>query len=56
MVEDLLEVLKEVVESDELFEVLARATKKAYDAMVKAGFTEEQATRIVAGQGVGFKS
>ena len=34
---------------DDFYDAVAAATKKQFDALVKAGFTEDQATRIVAG-------
>jgi len=56
MIEQLVEMLRAVEENDELFDIMARMMKKSYDALVKAGFTEEQAIKIVAGQGTGVKT
>ena len=56
MTEQLLEMLRKVEKCDELFDITARILKKSYDAMIKAGFTEEQATKIVAGQGTAVKA
>jgi hypothetical protein len=56
MVERLLEMMREVMENDEFFELQANMIKKFYDALVTAGFTEEQALKIVAGQGIGLKT
>jgi len=52
MIERIIDMLREMEECDELFfDISARLLKKNFDALVKAGFTEDQATRIVAGQG-----
>ena len=42
-------VLKAISMRDDLQEAIAVLTKKQFDALVKVGFTEDQATRIVAG-------
>ena len=42
-------VLNTLCSRDDFYEAVAASTKKQYDALVKAGFTEDQATRIVAG-------
>jgi hypothetical protein len=49
--EALLEILRNLGDNDEVFELRARSKKKMFDALVKAGFTEDQAIRIVAGMG-----
>ena len=56
MIEQLVEMLRAVEENDELFDIMARMMKKSYDALINAGFSEEQATKIVAGQGAGVKT
>jgi len=56
MLEQLIEMMREMEQNDELFEIGARLMKKSYDALIKAGFNEEQATKIVAGQGAGVKA
>jgi hypothetical protein len=56
MLKQLKEMLKEVVADDELFDLIAQYHRKAHKALIKAGFTKEQATQIVAHQGVGVKS
>lgn len=56
MMEELLEMLREYEQNDEIFETLARMMRKMYDALIKAGFTPEQAMQIVASQGAGIKS
>jgi len=55
MLEMLLEFLREIEKRDEFFDLMARVHKKSFDAMVKAGFTEDQAIRIIAGQGTGIQ-
>lgn len=55
MLEQLKEMLKEVAADDELFELMAKSMKKLHGALIKEGFSEEQATLIVASQGVGMK-
>ena len=44
-----IEVLRALSSRDDFYEAVAVSTKKQFDALVKAGFTEEQSTRIVAG-------
>jgi len=55
MFEQLKQLMQEMLAQDELFVLGAKMMKKTYDALVAEGFTPDQATRIVAGQG-GFKS
>ena len=49
IVRNILGLLRAIGKSDELFYTLADMLKKFHDALMKAGFTEEQATQIVAG-------
>ena len=53
MLERFKEMLREFVEDDELFDLVAQGLKKSHNALIKAGFTEDQATQIVAHQGTG---
>ena len=55
MFEMMKEQLQEMLAEQELFDLTAQVLKKMHDEMVKAGFTESQATTIVAGQGLGNK-
>ena len=45
------EMFKTVIADDELFALGAQSMKKTFDALVNEGFTEDQAVKIVAGQG-----
>lgn len=49
MIEMILGMLKEMNGNDEFFEIIASMMRKFYDALLKEGFTEKQAIRIVAG-------
>lgn len=53
--DELKEMLREMLKEDELFDLGAQLLKKTYDSLIKTGFTEEQATQIVAGQGLAIK-
>ncbi len=55
MLDEIKDLMKAVLEDDELFTLSAKAMKKAYDALMAAGFTAEQATVIIANQGFGLK-
>jgi hypothetical protein len=48
-VENILDLLRGINESPEFFDMLASMMKKLHDALIKAGFTEDQATHIVTG-------
>ena len=41
--------LKALSLREDFYEAVAISTKKQFDALIPAGFTEDQATRIVAG-------
>ena len=41
--------LEHMNQRDDLFDAIAAANKKQFDALVRAGFGEDQAIRIVAG-------
>jgi hypothetical protein len=56
MLEMLKEILQAIVADDEIFDLNAKAMRKMHQALVKNGFTEEQATQIVASQGHGIKA
>lgn len=51
MIEGLLDLLKEINGSDELFDQVAKCYKRGFDALIKAGFTREEAMQITARQG-----
>lgn len=42
-------VLNTLCGRDDFYDAVAASTKKQFDALVKVGFTEDQATRIVTG-------
>lgn len=54
-VEELVSFMKEVEKNDEFFATAARLKKKAYDALLKEGFTEEQAIRMICSGGFDMK-
>ena len=56
MLEQMKEMLRMVMEDDELFELMAQILKKSHSALITAGFSEEQATTIIASQGSGIKA
>ena len=51
MLNELVELQRAMLDKDELFEIAAQTAKKAYDALIKVGFNEEQATTIIAAKG-----
>jgi hypothetical protein len=48
-VEGILNMLRGINESPEFFDLLAGMLKKLHQALIKAGFTDDQATQIVTG-------
>lgn len=48
-VENILNMLRGINESPEFFDMVASMMKKLHEALIKAGFTEDQATQIVTG-------
>lgn len=51
MIEKVKDMLDEIDKGD-VIEKVAKLYRKLFDALVKEGFTEEQAIAIVAGQGL----
>jgi len=51
MIEQLIGMMEEISENDKFFKISAKMAKKMYDALIKQGFNEAQAIKIVAGQG-----
>lgn len=49
------ELLETLLRQDDFFTTAARVMMKAHDALREAGFTEAQATLIVANQGAVIK-
>jgi hypothetical protein len=56
MVEQLKEMMRELLADDEFYDLLAQGMKKMHDALVRAGFSSEDATRIVSSQGSGISA
>lgn len=56
MIKMMMGVLKEIETNDEFFATVAKILKKMHTALKDAGFTEDQATEIVASQGIGTKT
>lgn len=55
MLEELKDVLREIVADDEIFDLMGKAVKRAHESLINNGFNEEQATKIIAGQGIGIR-
>jgi len=51
MYNEIVKMMEPVLEQDKLFEIGAKVNKKALDAMIKEGFTREEAIGIIASQG-----
>ena len=51
MLNELVEMIKMMLEQDELFTLGAKMLKKAVDALMAEGFTRSEAIQIVATQG-----
>jgi hypothetical protein len=56
MVEGMKLMLRTITEDDDIFKLGAQMMKKTFDAHLEVGFTEDQAIKVVAGQGGGVKS
>jgi len=56
MLDQVKELLKTVTNDEDFFTLMAEAAKKFYDALLIAGFTEQQATTITAVQGSVIKA
>lgn len=48
--EQILNMLKELIKQDEMFTLSAQITKKAIDALMKEGFTRQEAIELVRAQ------
>lgn len=51
MFDQLVQMMEAALGRDDLFALSAKIMKKMFDALVAEGFSEEQAVKIVAGQG-----
>jgi hypothetical protein len=56
MFDEVIDVLRAAEKNDDLFTLSASLIKKSFDALIEVGFSEEQATRIVASQGAVVKT
>ncbi len=54
MLEHLKQMLEVIVTDDELFQMMAKGMRKLHQALIAEGFTEEEATKIVASQGMNW--
>lgn len=48
--EQMLNMLKEILKQDEMFTLSAQITKKTIDALMKEGFTRQEAIELVRAQ------
>jgi hypothetical protein len=55
MLEEMREVMRQFSDDPELFALMAKAFRKAYDALIQEGFSKDQAMQLLCSQGVGFK-
>ena len=53
--DELTDMVKSLNEKKELWDNLAAVYKTAFDALVRAGFTPDQAMTILSSQGIGIK-
>lgn len=56
MMQEMVEMLKAMVEDETLLPTVAKGYKKMYDSLVAEGFSQEQAMQIVSSQGMGVKT
>lgn len=56
MMEEIVAQMRAVNDKPELFAEGAKMMRNAHNALLEQGFSEEQAVRIVAGQGVALKN
>jgi hypothetical protein len=56
LLNDSKQYLKAILADDEYITLQAKILKKMHDSLVEAGFSAEQATKIVATQGAGTKA
>jgi hypothetical protein len=56
VLEQLKEMMREMADDPELFDILAKCMMQMYEALIRAGFSPESAIQIVAAQGTGIKS
>jgi hypothetical protein len=56
MIEQLKELMKEFLEDEEIFPMIAKAMMRMKRELVIAGFTEEQAMQMLVAHGFGFNA
>ncbi len=56
VIEELVSMLEAFTEDSRVFDAMAKSSKRFYDALIKAGFSKEEAIEIVAHQGSLIKS
>lgn len=55
MIDELLQALKELNSNQEIWDAIATTYRNAYDALIRAGFSSDQAMTIISRQGAGVK-
>lgn len=56
MIQDLKDMMNLLNSDPELWDTIAKSYKNAYDALLRAGFSADQAMQIISRQGTGIKS
>ncbi len=55
IVNEMCDMLKHLVNDEELIPTVAKGMRKMHDALVNEGFSSEQAMQIICSQGLGIK-
>ncbi len=56
MIEQLKELMKEFLEDEEIFPMIAKAMMQMKRELIIAGFTEDQAMQMLVAHGFGFNA